>query len=199
MSIRTIRKTVSSYEKGTLFLNSDLFGREKEKTIDKTLQRLAEKGEICKISRVIYVVPKEDKLFGTGLLLPSREEVGRYIAKRTGEILLPTHEYALNALGFSTQVQNEAAFLTTGRSRKVTLEGYGGSGITFIHTSDKRLFQIENRRLLLLTLALKKIGKEALTEDDMKKVKKHVSEINAGDLLREIKLTPEWIRKIILS
>ena len=59
------------------------------------------------------------------------------IAKRDKARIVPTGVYALNALGFSTQIPMNVVFLTDGAARKIKVGN--GQGIVFKRTVAKNL------------------------------------------------------------
>ena len=86
-------------------------------------------GTILRISHGIYYYPKIDKVLGLGILYPTLEEIAEGIAKHDKVRIVPTGLYALNRLGFSTQIPMNVVYLTDGFNRKITL--YNGSSIQF--------------------------------------------------------------------
>ena len=103
-----IEKSIKSKPKGSLVLPSDFIQYGTAKAVQKSLERLEDKGIIIRVAQGIYVRPKISKLIGP--LTPSAEEVAEAIAKRDRIRTVPTGSYALNALGLSPQVPMNIVF-----------------------------------------------------------------------------------------
>jgi len=82
------------------------------------LTRLVRRGALKRVSRGVYVYPKQNKLLGE--LAPSPQEVAEALARRGGERLLPSGAQAANLLGLSEQVPAKIIYLTDGPSRTAT-------------------------------------------------------------------------------
>lgn len=77
-------------------------------TIERNLARLAEKGDIRRISHGLYYYPEPGTLFGA--LPPKPEAVARALTE--GELLVPSGPVALHRLGLTTQVPMKYSYLT---------------------------------------------------------------------------------------
>src|SRR5690606_27403326 len=75
-----IEKSIKSKPKGSLVLPSDFMQYGTAKAVQKSLERLEDKGIIIRVAQGIYVRPKISKLIGP--LTPSAEEVAEAIARR---------------------------------------------------------------------------------------------------------------------
>jgi hypothetical protein len=105
-----------------------------------------------------------DKKLGLGILYPSVEAIAKEIARRDKARIVPTGLYALNVLGLSTQIPANIVFHTDGASRKIKV--YNQS-ITFKHVVPKNL-AYKSEVLMLVVSALKEIGEDSASENDMK-------------------------------
>lgn len=85
----------------------------------KALERLVAKGILIRLARGVYCYPKEDKVLGLGVVYPSYEEIAQSIAQRDKARIAPTGVYAMNILGFTTQVPMNLVFLTDGSPRSI--------------------------------------------------------------------------------
>ena len=86
--------------------------------VDRSLSRLAQRGNLMRIGQGRYVQPVETR-FGTRL--PSVEHVVRGLASSKGEEIVSHGATAANALGLTTQVPARSIYLTSGRSRQLKL------------------------------------------------------------------------------
>lgn len=177
--------------RGALFFIDDFVSFGPTKTVGKILERLVEKGEISRVARGIYMRPKQDPMLGT--LRPSTEAIAKAIAKRDRARIIPTGSYALNALGLSTQVPLNVVYLTDGVSRKIQI---GKRKITFKKTIPKNLAILGEISGLVIQ-ALKEIGNGKVTIDEEKKIVALLKNEKRYRLEHDIRLAPEWIRKIM--
>ena len=123
----------------------------------------------------IYCYPKIDTKWGSGVVPPSIEDIANGIAKRDKVRIVPTGAYVLNVLGLSKQVPANVVFFTDGSSRKVSVGK--GNGILFKHTSEMRTFAYRSKLMLLIVMALREIGEENITEQQMNIIKGHLKNV----------------------
>src|ERR1700692_595399 len=87
-------------------------------SVDQALKRLKERQELMPLSRGVYVRPVKTR-FGTRA--PSAEKVIEGIAAARAETVVPHGAAAANSLGLTTQVPTKLVYLTSGKSRRLTL------------------------------------------------------------------------------
>jgi hypothetical protein len=97
---------------GKIYFPSGFATYGESKSVLKALERLTKDNKLIRLSRGIYLYPKIDKELGLGVLYPSLETIAYSIAKRDKAWIVPTGLYALNKLGFSTQVSDREFFLS---------------------------------------------------------------------------------------
>lgn len=186
-----IEKSIKSKPKGSLVLPSDFMQYGTAKAVQKSLERLEDKGIIIRVAQGIYVRPKISKLIGP--LTPSAEEVAEAIAKRDRIRTVPTGSYALNALGLSTQVPMNIVLLTDGSPREIKI---GKRIIKFKKTTPKNLLA-KGKISRLVIQALKEIGNGKVTAEEEQKILDLLRKENEKDLKHDIALAPVWIQKIM--
>jgi hypothetical protein len=86
--------------------------------LDQTLSRLVRRGKLLRAGRGIYVAPVASRF---GNRAPAAQKVVEELSMRRGETIVPSGASAANALGLTTQVPTRTVYLTSGRSRKITL------------------------------------------------------------------------------
>lgn len=123
------------------------------------MAQLVEKGLVIRVARGIYCYPKKDKVWNTGFLPPSYDDIANAIAKKEHAKIVPTGIHALNRLGLSEQIPMRLVYLTSGRSR--TLQLTDGQTLQFIHTPLKNL-AFHNKTAMLVTLRSKRLAKTTL-------------------------------------
>jgi hypothetical protein len=179
-----------------VFLSSDFADYGAIDSVRTAMQRLVKKGVLMRYAKGIYYYPKIDKKFSMGVLKPSIDTVAKSIAKRDRARIVPTGVYALNRLGLSTQVPANAVYLTDGTPRRIKIGN--SNGILFIHTAPKNL-AFKSDIAMLLTFALKEIGKDRLTDEHFERLRYIFSQVPKEKFLQDIILYPEWIKHLIFK
>jgi len=102
----------------------------------------------------------------------------------------------MNRLGLSTQVPAKGIFLTDGAPRTIKI-GQNAT-IKFQKTTAKNL-AFKGKITQLVCSALKEIGKENVTDEQLQKIKQALSLESNKIIEHDAELAPEWISKIILK
>lgn len=165
-------------------------------TIRQTLQRLTKNGVIIRVAQGVYCYPEIEEKLGLGIIYPSYDQIAEALAPRDHARIVPTGEYALNALGLSTQVPMNYVFLTDGQSRKVCISG--NKGIQFKNTAPKNL-AFKNHLAMLVNSALKSIKKENVTMGQICQIIFLLQKEEKESVLSDLKLMPVWVRKIVTA
>ena len=182
---------INKAKKGSLFYVDDFLSLGTAKTVGKALERMVEAGEISRVARGIYARLENHPLLGE--LTPSTEKIAQAISKRDKARIIPTGVLALNALGLSTQIPMNVVYLTDGSARKIKI---GRRNIVFKKTAPKNLAAIGKISSLAIQ-ALKEIGKDHVTENEIEIILQQLSKEEPSRLEHDIKLAPEWIRVIM--
>jgi hypothetical protein len=186
-----IEKAIKSKPKGSLVFPEDFGHIGSSESVRKALQNLKEKGLIRSVAHGIYVRPVIDDYIGE--VLPTAEEVAQAIAKRDRIKLVPTGVYALHALGLSTQIPLKLVFLTDGAPRTITV---GNRTIKLKKTTPRNL-KTRGKMSSLAIQALREIGKDNATEEELEKIIDLLQQEDQSSLRYDISLAPEWIKKIM--
>lgn len=177
--------------RGVLFFTDSFMAYGNAKAVSKALQRLVKAGEIDRVAVGIYARPIIDTVIGK--VSASVEDIAKAIARRDRARIVPTGVYALNRLGLSTQVPLKVVFLTDGAARKIKI---GNTSITFKKTAPKNVAAVGKISQLVIQ-ALRSIGKEKVTTDEIKKIQKVLGKEKKSKLEHDIRLAPAWIREIM--
>lgn len=191
-----ILTNISKCGRGKIIFPQDFASYGTPNAVHKAFGRLVASGKLLRLSQGVYCYPKIDKVLGLGMLYPTFEEIAAAIARRDKANIAPTGIYALNKLGLSTQLPMNVVYLTDGSPRKIKLEGE--RGIVFKHTAKKNL-SFQNELAMLITFALREIGEDNLTHEQIRHITKLLQNIPFDAIKRDFPLIPAWIRKIILS
>jgi len=193
---KQIHGLIKKKGRGSFLFASDFTNLGEQKTINKALERLAKEGTIIRVSRGVYYYPKIDKVLGLGVLYPTLEDIAEGIAKRDKARIVPTGIYALNRLGFSTQIPMNIVYLTDGSERKLNLSN--GTSIQFKYTAPKNL-AFKSQLAMLLTFAFKTIGKANVTQEILEHTKELLAKDDKNVMEQDYKLMPAWVSSIVKS
>ena len=194
-----IESKIKKSKRGKLFFPDDFAALGTPDAIRLALGKLQKSGLLMRVAHGIYYYPKinKNKYIKRKYLLPSIDEIAYGIAQRDKIRIVPTGVYALNTLGFSSQVPANAVFMTDGTPRRITVGK--GTGILFKHTSEVRSLAYKSQLLMLIVSAMREIGEGNVTAEQLEIIKSHFSHITKQEFKTDIQLMPLWIRKILLS
>lgn len=187
-----IEQKIKGLIPGSIVFTEDFQSFGSSGAVAVALHRMVKKGILRTLARGIYAKPKFSKLLNQEVL-PSTEQVAEAIAKRDRARILPTGAYAQNILGLSTQVPLKLVYLTDGSPRKITI---GNRTIQFKKTTPKNL-ALKGDISKLVVQALKEIGKDNATDEELKKIKAVLQKEDVKDLKHDISLAPQWIAEIM--
>ena len=185
--LRKIRKA----KRGSLFFPEHFSDFGSAKTVGKALVRLMESGQLHRVATGIYVRPEKDRVLG--IVLPGIEEIAEAIRKRDKARIVPTGSYALYKLGLTTQVPMNVVYYTDSTARKIKV---GKQTITFKRASARNLSAIGDTSKLIIQ-AMKTIGKDKVTEEELGKIRELLKQEKPFHLQHDMKIAPEWIRKLL--
>lgn len=188
---KQIEARIKKRKRGKIFFPADFVDLGDTEVIKKTLLRLEQQGLLTRLAFGIYLYPKKSELLGN--LTPSIEEIAMAIAHRDRARIIPTGVYTLNALGLSTQVPLNAVYLTDGASRKIKV---GKRAILFKKTSPRNL-SVKGPISGLAIQALKAIGEGKVDKQEEKKLMEILQRESRENIVHDLSVAPEWIRKII--
>jgi len=188
---KQINKKISKARRGSLFFSDNFVSFGTAEAIRQALSRLVKSGELERVATGIYVRPMIDPVIGK--VLPGIEEIAKAIARRDRARIVPTGLYALNRLGLSTQVPMNVVYLTDGTSRKIKI---GKTTITFKKTTPRNVAAVGEISRLVIQ-ALRTIGKENVTDDEIVQICEMLKKEKPTRLEHDIRLAPEWIREIM--
>jgi myosin-crossreactive antigen len=137
------------------------------------------------------VRPQKDNIIGK--IMPDIEDIAKAIARRDRARIVPTGDYALNRLGLSTQVPMNIVYLTDGTARKIRIGNYT---IVFKKVAPKSVAAIGKISRLAIQ-ALKTIGKESVTDDEIRHIQTVLQNEKLTHLEYDIRLAPAWIQEIM--
>ena len=184
---------IRKFQRGTLFFVESFAAITNAKAVNKALERLVISGELYRVASGIYVRPVEDKT--VGIILPDIDAIAIAIAKRDKARIIPTGSYAMYKLGLTTQVPMNVVYYTDASARKIKI---GKQTITFKKASSKNL-SAKGEISKLVIQALRTIGKDKVKEEEVAKIIRLLKKENDYHLQHDLRLAPEWMKKLIGS
>jgi len=193
MSIQdTIVDRLRRQGRGKVFTPKDFLDIGSREAVDQALSRLVKADTIQRLGRGLYYYPKINKRLGIAIP-PDVDEIADALARQTGSRIAPSGATAANRLGLSTQVPAKPIYLTDGRSRQVRV---GNFVIVLKHVSPKEL-PVGNRTSATVLQALRYLGKDAVDETVVSRIRKALSPRKRSQLLRDARYTTDWIADVV--
>jgi hypothetical protein len=186
-----ITKRIQNKGRGFAFTAKDFLDLGNRGAVDMALSALTKLCKIRRIQRGLYDYPKSSELLG-GTMAPDFDQVAHAIARKTGTRIQPSGAVAANLMGLSEQVSAKIVYLTDGRSRTVRI---GSQTITFKQTSPKEL--LPNEKIGLVVQALRFLGKEAVTDKVIDKLREGLSTTDRKRLLKSAKYASTWMPEVV--
>ena len=145
------------------------------------LNRLTENGELNRIMRGVFAKPRYSNLLNTNVP-PRSDDMAKAIARNYGWTVVPCGDTALNMLGLSTQVPTVWLYVSDGPYKT-----YEADGITlkFKHTDNKNEITAVSYQTALVIQALKALGKENITDKEIRKLSKILSQSKKQKMLAD--------------
>lgn len=186
-----IIRRIRTKQHGWVFTPKDFLDLGTRSNVDFVLHQLVQQQTIRRIGRGVYDFPvKHPKL---GMLAPSTDNILRAVATQTGEIIQPSGAEAANWLGLSTQVPAQPLYLTSGRTRNVTI---GNETIRLKHTSVTPL-RGQPDKTTLMVQALLYMGKQHINDTIVKTCARQLSTRQKVDLRHMAAQVPGWLTPVI--
>ena len=157
--------------------------------VDKTLSRLAQEGQLMRVSRGAYVAPCQGRF---GARPPSTASVVQAMEASAGETVVANGAAEANALGLTTQVPTREVFFTSGPSRKLQL---GNRCIELKHGNRWQLL-LGKRPAGMAIRALYWLGPEAAPAA-IKLLRTKLSEPEWEAVRSARAMLPSWMAKVV--
>lgn len=185
----TIRKSVLREKKGEPFTNRRFFKLGSRASVDKALSRLVKEGVIQRITRGVFMRPKESRYIGN--VMPDVSKVVEVIARDYSETIQVHGAEAARRFKLSTQVPTVPVFYTSGLSRELKV---GNLTVKLRHASHRKLLLAGKPSGLALS-ALWYLGKDNVNSNVL-------STIRAGLTAEEFEILkntdmPAWMTNAI--
>ena len=189
-TLKQVESRVFGKKRGWVFTPVNFSDLGSGSSVSKALKVLADRGTIRRLARGLYHYPRIDETLGE--LSPGIEQIARAIAGKTNNGIQPSGAYAANLLGLTNQVPNKVVFFTDGKSRTVQV----GRQTIQLKSRSLKTFALKPTTALVYQ-ALKYLGPENIDCDVIAKLKRNLSKDQRHQLFEDIRLVPEWVRKLI--
>lgn len=188
-----IEQKISRFKPGQIFSPSDFKELGSSTAIRKALSRLVEQGHVERMGQGIYVIPKNDKVFGK--VLPSMEQLAEALAKKDHVKIKPSGQYALNKVGLSTQVPMRLVFLTSGNSKRIQI---GKNALIFKSSTAKKL-SMKGDITSLLFLGLEELNLQKLSQTQMDRILELIKQEKPENLKYNLRLAPSKVSDFVVK
>lgn len=182
---------IQNNEARWVFTPADFADLGTEASVHAVLSRLAKSGEIRRLARGFYDVPRKHPELG--MLAPSPDAIARALQSRDGIRLQPTGAHAANLLGLSDQVPAKIVFFTDGRSRIVQV----GNQQIVLKRRSSRAMATAGKLSGLIIHALDYLGKNLVDDVVIDRLRAKLTQKDRQTLLDDVRYAPAWISDIM--
>jgi hypothetical protein len=174
---------------GTPVAAKSLLHLGKRPAVDQALSRLAERKQLIRAGRGIYLIPVISRF---GSRAPSVERAVAALASQRGEVVVSSGAAAANALGLTTQVPVRWVYLTSGPTRKLS---FGRQVVELRHAPRWKL-ALAHRRAGEAVRALAWLG-PANAEGALKTLRLKLPPAAFNELVAAAPQFPTWLARSV--
>lgn len=187
-----IMNRMNTSNHGTIYTNSDFYDLGNPDAIRKALSRLCLEKQVYRLIDGFYTIPYFIKIVQE-YSYPTEDELAFKIAEKYVWNITPYGDNALHQVGLSTQIPAVCEYLSDGPYREYH---FLNKTIKFKHTSNRNISKY-SKPLSLLIQSIKAIGKNHITDKDIRILANFTHKYIKEDILNETKSVPVWIYEII--
>ena len=162
------------------------------------LHRLVKNEVLRNIGNGLYFFPQIDAVYGESVAY--EEHILGAIARRDGIRIRPTHAYAANITGISTQVPTRIAFQTDGRSRKIRMKPSSPDGQGYeivLRRTSARYMQARTEVGYLVIQGLRDYGRKHIGKAEYAELLRRLPPGGKEDLKKDLDIAPVWIADVM--
>ena len=186
-----IRHRVMEMPVGTLFSVKEFLPMGSRAAIDQALSRMVRAGTIARVTRGVFVRPKENRFLGK--LAPEPASVARLVATTSGGVFGLHGAEAARQLGLTTQVPTQAVFYTSGPGHRFRM---GELQVVLKHVSPRRL-ALAGRPAGTALSALWYLGKRQVTPAVVTAVRTRLGPEEFAALEAATGAMPGWLTAVL--
>lgn len=192
-----VRNQIIEWGRGRIFTAHDLAMQGDAASVRQALISLNEERFIVRLARGLYCFPKLEGEYSIRTILPTADTIAHEIAEKSGVRIVPYGDQAAYLMGFTSLQMGRYTFITDGAPRHIGIGN--GVFITFLHTSEMRIFMFRNRTMQLLSLAMRTVGKDGITPEIRSIIADKLTGVPRDEFEHDIRLTPAWVSDLIFS
>jgi Family of unknown function (DUF6088) len=179
---------IRAKRRGQVYINKDFLDLGSRAAVDQALSRLVKGQTIRRLGRGLFYYPRTNSILGM-ILSPDPDLVAEAVARKRGSRLRQSGAAAANELGLSTQVPGKQVYLTNASSSKIPV---GKQTLTMKHAAPK-LMDSGDKVTGPILQALYFIGKDGLTDDAVKQLRRRLSDKHKKKLLSQSRYAVGWL------
>ena len=190
--MESIKTRIHAMNDGDIMTTADFADLANLTTIRKHLGRCVDKGLIRRVFDGVYEKPHYSRLLDE--YMPTDPEKVAYALARTFHwTIAPCGDIALNRLGLTTQVPSVWSYVSDGPYRTFSWDHIQ---LKFKHKTNREISML-SAQTILITEALRALGKERITPDIIGQLRKIIPECDREKILTESSSCSEWIHETI--
>jgi len=179
-------------KKGSPVPTRDLLDLGPRAAVDQALSRLVQQGQIRRVRRGLYELPRMGKLLKQPVVA-SPDEMVRAWARNNGLRVVPSGAYAANLLGLSTQVPARLVYYTNGRTQTLKLGPYT---VRLLNRGPKTM-DVRGQVAPLVLQALRYLGPKGVTSEVICRLRSILSSKQKDELRRNLRYAAAWMKPVI--
>lgn len=192
-----VRNKIIEWGRGRIFTAHDLAMQGDAVSVRQALVSLTDERFIVRLARGLYCFPKLEGEYTIRTILPTADMIAQEIAEKAGVRIVPYGDQAAYLMGFTSLQMGRYTFLTDGAPRRI---GVGnGVFITFLHTSEMRIFMFRNTTMQLLCLAIRTVGRDGITPEIRSIIADRLTSVPKDEFEHDIRLAPAWVSDLIFD
>ena len=189
-----IFEELSRKGRGRIFFAQEFYDSYADSSVRFALGNLARDGKIARLARGVFCFPELTE-HGMRMILPDADTIAHAVAEKTCVRIVPSGDQAAYMVGLTGLSLSRTTYLTDGAPRTMRLAN--GRTIEFVHTSEMRIFAFSNRKMQLVSAAVRAIGRENIRIEERETIKWQLDSVPPEDFAHDINLCPGWVRNML--
>jgi hypothetical protein len=189
---KTLRQAIAALPVGEPFVPAQFLGLASRASIDQTLTRLTKSGDALRVSRGVYVCPKQNQY--VGVVMPEPAAIARAVARAQGAEIQVHGADAARRLELTTQVPMQLVYYTNGCSRRLQ---FGRMQIRLQHANQRRL-TLAGRPAGVALCALRYLGRKNVSAKVIAHIRHKLPPAEFEALQAATAFMPAWLAEMLV-
>lgn len=189
--MKKIENRIRIKPKGTVIIPSDFSELGNDNTIRQCIYKLTQEGVLVALGNGMYKKANFNELLQKEVPVDP-DQLAKAHARKKNWIIFPSKNLALNVLGLSTQVPNTYTYKSNGSNAEVQI---ANNYIVFEKVLPKNMSK--NQVSNIVIEAINYLGKETVTNEDLRTIKNHLSVKEFDNLKSDSERSTIWIKELI--